>query len=50
MGGKRISKEIKQKALELFQQGFSYKATSSQLSLKQSTVNNWYLLFEYSGV
>ncbi|WP_286036407.1 hypothetical protein [Succinatimonas hippei] len=45
MGGKRIAKEIKQKALELFQQGFSYKATSSQLSLKQSTVNNWYLLF-----
>lgn len=45
MGGKRIAKEIKQKALELFQQGFSYKATSSQLILKQSTVNNWYLLF-----
>ncbi|WP_277297159.1 hypothetical protein [Succinatimonas hippei] len=36
MGGKCIAKEIKQKALELFQQGFSYKATGSQLSLKQS--------------
>ena len=45
MGGKRIAKKKKKKALELFQQGFSYKATSSQLSLKQSTVNNWYLLF-----
>lgn len=45
MGGKRISKEIKQKALELFQQSFGYRATSSRLGLNLSTVTNWYLLF-----
>ena len=45
MGGKRISKEIKQKALELFQQSFGDRATSSILGLNLSTVTNWYLLF-----
>lgn len=45
MRGKRISKELKQKALELFQQGFSYTATSSRLGLRLSTVKNWYLFF-----
>ena len=45
MGGKRISKEIKQKALELFQQSFGDRATSSILGLNPGTVTNWYLLF-----
>ena len=45
MRGKRISKELKQKVLELFQQGFSYTATSSRLGLRLSTVKNWYLFF-----
>ena len=42
---KRISKEFKQKALELFQKGLGCRATSSLLGLKLSTVKNWYLLF-----
>ena len=45
MRGKRISKEFKQKALELFQKGLGCRATSSLLGLKLSTVKNWYLLF-----
>lgn len=45
MGGKRISKELKQKALELFQQGFSYTATSSRLGLGLNTVKNWHIFF-----
>lgn len=45
MRGKHISKEFKQKALELFQKGLGYGATSSMLGLSLSTVKNWYLLF-----
>lgn len=45
MSGKRISKELKQKVLELFQKGLGYRATNSMLGLKLNTVKNWYLLF-----
>ena len=41
MGGKRISKEIKQKALELFQQSFGYRATSSILGVLQRAVDEY---------
>lgn len=45
MGGKRISKELKQKALKLFQQGLSYKATASKLGLNWGTVRDWHLFY-----
>lgn len=42
MGGKRLSVELKQKALGLFKQGLSYTATARILSLNLKTVRNWY--------
>ena len=42
MGGKRISKELKQKALELFQQGLGYKVAASMLGLISNTVRDWH--------
>ena len=45
MSRKSISKELKQKVLELFQKGLGYRATNSMLGLKLNTVKNWYLLF-----
>ena len=45
MAGKRISSEIKQKALELFKQGLSYKATARTLGLNFESVRDWYDCF-----
>ena len=45
MGGKRISSEVKQKALELFKQGISYKATARILGLNFESVRHWYDCF-----
>lgn len=45
MGGKRISKELKQKALELFQQGLGYKVAASMLGLISNTVRDWHLFY-----
>lgn len=50
---KSISKEIKQKVLEYFQQGNSFKITARFLDLKPYTVRNWYYLYragDYSWV
>lgn len=48
MGGKRISKELKQKVLELFQKGFSYRTIAPMLGLSWQTVRDWHLLFRSS--
>lgn len=45
MGGKRISKELKQKALELSQQGLGYKVAASMLGLISNTVRDWHLFY-----
>ena len=45
MGAKRISKEFKEKALKLFQQGLSYRATASKLGLNWGTVRDWHLFY-----
>ena len=45
MGGKRISKELKQKVLELFQKGFSYRTIAPMLGLSWKTVRDWHQLF-----
>lgn len=42
MGGKRISVELKQKALELFKQGLSFIATARLLGLNCGAVRRWY--------
>ena len=42
---KRLNKKHWNSALELFQQSFGYRATSSILGLNPGTVTNWYLLF-----
>lgn len=45
MGGKQISLKTKQEALELFKQGFGYKATATTLGLKWPSVKNWHTRF-----
>lgn len=45
MGGKQISLEVKQKALELFKQGISYKATARILGINVESVRRWYDCF-----
>lgn len=42
---KRISLEIKQRALELFKQRLGYKAVATKLGLKRPTVKNWHIRF-----
>ena len=50
MGAKRISKEFKEKALKLFQQGLSYRATASKLGLNWGTVRDWNLFYRSGDI
>ena len=50
MGAKRISKEFKEKALKLFQQGLSYRATASKLGLNWGTVRDWHLFYRSGDI
>ena len=45
MARKRIPLEAKQKALELFKQGYGYRSVATMLGLSVSSVRHWYDCF-----